>query len=290
MKYYLILLLKITLLVLLFAIKMKWESQIIHWAKPLGDVAIAILDFLIFAFAVNLIIILLSSFYRKRKKLQPGAVDNVILGLENIYYILLTGAVMMAILGFWGIDYAQLFTSLSIVAAAIAIISKDFIAEIISGIIISFSKEVTIGDYLKIGEYKGKITDINFTKISLLNDDDDVIFIPNSTVFSSEIINYTKKSIRKVNIEFEVNIQHVKTIEELETDLIETLKDYHKHIEKDSFNLRTVNINKNSLQLKFQYVLHRIDRELEREIRRKTVRRVVNYIKANLSSSTTPDD
>jgi len=290
MKYYLILLLKITLLVLLFAIKMKWESQIIHWAKPLGDVAIAILDFLIFAFAANLIIILLSSFYRKRKKLQPGAVDNVILGLENIYYILLTGAVMMAILGFWGIDYAQLFTSLSIVAAAIAIISKDFIAEIISGIIISFSKEVTIGDYLKIGEYKGKITDINFTKISLLNDDDDVIFIPNSTVFSSEIINYTKKSIRKVNIEFEVNIQHVKTIEELETDLIETLKDYHKHIEKDSFNLRTVNINKNSLQLKFQYVLHRIDRELEREIRRKTVRRVVNYIKANLSSSTTPDD
>lgn len=290
MKYYLILLLKITLLVLLFAIKMKWESQIIHWAKPLGDVAIAILDFLIFAFAANLIIILLSSLYRKRKKLQPGAVDNVILGLENIYYILLTGAVMMAILGFWGIDYAQLFTSLSIVAAAIAIISKDFIAEIISGIIISFSKEVTIGDYLKIGEYKGKITDINFTKISLLNDDDDVIFIPNSTVFSSEIINYTKKSIRKVNIEFEVNIQHVKTIEELETDLIETLKDYHKHIEKDSFNLRTVNINKNSLQLKFQYVLHRIDRELEREIRRKTVRRVVNYIKANLSSSTTPDD
>ncbi len=275
--------LKLIVLTLLIAAELSrniWVQRIDH---PLDNFLIVLLDFLVFAFASNLIIILLSAFYRKRKKMPRGSIDNVILGLENIYYILLTGAVFMAALGFWGIDYVKLFTSLSIVAAAIAIISKDFISEIISGIIISFSREVNIGDYLKIGDYKGKIIDINFTKIALLNDDDDVIFIPNSTVFSSEIINYTKKGIRKVSIEFEINIQHLKTIEALEAELIETLSDYHKHIEKNSFNLKTVTITKNSLELKFQYVLHRIDRDLEREIRRKTVRRVVNYVTAHLS-------
>jgi len=280
---YLILLLKLLALGLLTAAALyqnDWKDRL---SAPLANFTLVLLDFLIFAFAANLLIGLLTAFYRKRKKIPADSVDNVTLGLENIYYILLTGSVIMTVLAFWGIDYVQLFTSLSIVAAAIAIIGKDFIAEIISGIFISFSKEVNIGDYLKIGEYKGKITDINFTKIALLNDDDDVIFIPNSTVFSSEIINYTKKGIRRVNIEFEVNIQHLKTIEELEADLIETLSDYHKHIEKNSFALRTAKISKDSLALKFQYVLYRIDRDLEREIRRKTIRRVVNYVKAHLT-------
>ncbi len=285
MKYLIFLLKLIVLGLLVFA--QLTRDQWMEWKNnaTASNVTVASLNFLIFAFAANLIIVFLSWIYRKRKKIPSGSADNVTLGLENIYYILLAGSGMMAVLGFWGIDYARLFTSLSIVAAAIAILAKDFISEIISGIIISFSKEVTIGDYLKIGDYKGKITDINFTKIALLNDDDDVIFIPNSTVFSSEIINYTKKGIRKVSIEFEVDIQHLKTIEELETDLIETLSDYHKHIEKNSFTLKIVTISKNTLELKFQYILHRIDRELERDIRRKTIRRVVNYVKSHLSAS-----
>ncbi|MFM9950266.1 MAG: mechanosensitive ion channel family protein [Saprospiraceae bacterium] len=283
---YLILLSKLLVLGLLIAAEItrnEWKGRL---SAPLANFTFVLLDFLVFAFAANLLIVLLSAFYRKQKKIPRGSADNVIRGLENIYYIILTGSVIMTVLGFWGIDYARLFTSLSIVAAAIAILAKDFIAEIISGIIISFSREVHIGDYLKIGDYKGKITDINFTKIALLNDDDDVIFIPNSTVFSSEIINYTKKGIRRVNIEFEVNIQHLKTIEALEADLIETLADYHKHIEKNSFVLKTAKIKKDSLDLKFQYVLYRIDRDLEREIRRKTVRRIVNYVKSHLAPPT----
>lgn len=287
---YLILFSKLLVLGLLITAELTKSSWGDRLTPPVANFIFVLLDFLVFAFAANLLIVLLSAFYRRQKKIPRGSADNVIRGLENIYYIILTGSVIMTVLGFWGIDYVRLFTSLSIVAAAIAILAKDFIAEIISGIIISFSREVHIGDYLKIGDYKGKITDINFTKIALLNDDDDVIFIPNSTVFSSEIINYTKKGIRRVNIEFEVNIKYLKTIEALEADLVQTLSDYHKHIEKNSFVLKTTKINKDSLDLKFQYVLHRIDRDLEREIRRKTVRRVVNYVTSHLSSSTPEAD
>lgn len=287
---YLILFSKLLVLGLLITAELTKSSWGDRLTPPVANFIFVLLDFLVFAFTANLLIVLLSAFYRRQKKIPRGSADNVIRGLENIYYIILTGSVIMTVLGFWGIDYVRLFTSLSIVAAAIAILAKDFIAEIISGIIISFSREVHIGDYLKIGDYKGKITDINFTKIALLNDDDDVIFIPNSTVFSSEIINYTKKGIRRVNIEFEVNIKYLKTIEALEADLVQTLSDYHKHIEKNSFVLKTTKINKDSLDLKFQYVLHRIDRDLEREIRRKTVRRVVNYVTSHLSSSTPEAD
>jgi len=124
------------------------------------------------------------------------------------------------ILGFWGIDFKSLLTSLSIVAAAIAIISKDYVSGIISGIIISFSKEINIDDYVKIGDNTGKILEINLSKITLLNDDDDIIYIPNDKVYMSEIINYTKKEIKKVSIDFELSIKYHTTIECLKTTLL----------------------------------------------------------------------
>lgn len=237
-----------------------------------------VLNYIVFVLALNLGIGLLSFYYRKRKKYSESKKDNVINGLQNLYYLILTGATIMTILGFWNIDASTLFTTLSIVAAAIAIISRDYLLEIISGMIISFSNEVSIDDYIKIGEHKGKVIDINLTKIALVNEDDDIVFLPNNKVFSGEIVNYTKGQIRKVNIEFELDLKFLKPIEELENDLIECLADYHDQMEKDKFILRIVSINKESLFLKFQFQLLQVNREIERELRKKTVRRVVNYI------------
>ena len=204
----------------------------------------ALAGFIIFALSSNLLVVGLTWLYRRQKKLSKNRIDNVIAGLENIYYLLLAGAVIMTFASFFGLDSKTLFTSLSIIAAAIAIISKEYVSEIISGIIISFSGEVVIDDYIRIGDQKGKIIDINFTKIALLNEDDDVIFIPNAKFFSSEIVNYTKREIKKVNIEFEVLIQNIKTVEELEADLIHAISDYEIHIERGSYNLRIVEIRK----------------------------------------------
>lgn len=243
-----------------------------------------LLGFGIFALSAHLIVVFLSWLYRRRKQIPYSQPDNVVIGLENLYYLLLGGATIVLVLAFMGVPPRELFTSLSIVAAAIAIVSKDYISEIISGMIISFSREISIGDYIKIGTNKGKIIDLKLTKIVFLNDDDDIIYIPNNTVFNSEIINYTRKQVKRVNIEFEVDLKAIKNVEALEADLIETVKDYHEHIQPGSFALKIGDIKKDSVTLKFQYILNQINRELEQDIRRKTVRRVVNYVKKNLNA------
>ncbi|MBI5916457.1 MAG: mechanosensitive ion channel [Bacteroidetes bacterium] len=284
---------KFLLLCLLIYAKVRadeWEQELNYWGRTIFSLTRPdrvkflattniLLNFLILVLGLNLLRIFLSSVYRRRQKLPLGRKDNVLLGLENVYIIVTTAVVIITALSFFGIDVKSLFTGLTIVGAAIAIITKDYIANIISGIAISFSDEISIGDYVKIGTHKGKVTDISISRISLLNDDDDIVFIPNNTVFTSEIINFTKKGIRRVSIEFQVNLASIDTIEELERDLVECLKDYHDNIEAGSFKLKIVEILKDSLNLKFQYTLKEINRELEREIRRKTVRRVVNHIR-----------
>lgn len=271
------------LLTALIAIRVNWPAGN-YLDPPWAGYVSLVTGFIVFALSASLAVAILSFLYRSNKKLPPSKNDNVLLGLRNIYYILLTGAAIVTLLGFWSIDLKTLFTSLSIVAAAIAIISKDYVSEIISGIIISFSREVTIDDYVKIGEHKGKIIDINFTKIALLNEDDDVIFLPNNKVFSSEIVNYTRREIKKVSIEFEVLVSSVQSMEALEADLIRSVEEYKAHILPESYNLKVVDIRKDSLSLKFQYILQEINRELEREIRRKTVRRVIDYIKPKMAA------
>ncbi|WP_236970286.1 mechanosensitive ion channel family protein [Membranihabitans marinus] len=247
-------------------------------------------NFLIAVLMVDLGIRTIIHFYKRKKNLGAGKYDNVTLGLKNIYYLFLTGALISAILAGFGVDYKTFFTSISIVAAAIAIVSKDYIVDIISGIILSFSSYIKINDYVKVGEEKGRIIDMTLSKTLLLNDEDDIIAISNNKVFTSEITNYTRKASKKVSIDFEINLHALDTIEKLEQELIRSLDDYNKYIVEDSFQFKIVEIHKDSLSLKFQYVLKRMNRPIEKDIRTKTVRRVVNLIMENMDKNRKPEE
>ncbi|HMX84284.1 MAG TPA: mechanosensitive ion channel, partial [Saprospiraceae bacterium] len=217
--------------------------------------------------------------------------DNIVVGINQIATI-----VKVFGLGFWmmmllDINIKELFTSLSIIAAAIAIISKDYVANAISGMVLTWSDQLSINDYIKIEDQKGKIIDITLINLHLLSDDDDLIYIPNNLAFSAKIINYTKIAVKKTSIEFELNTRNLTSIEELESKLINSLTDYNKDIKPDSYNLKVYELKKNSISFKFQYILSHPDRELEKEIKKKTIRRILTIlndekIKATVNKTT----
>ena len=61
-------------------------------------------------------------------------------------------------------------------------------------------------------------------------------------------------------------------------DLIETLTPFHEKIRENSYYLRVAEIHHKKVLMKFQYILNEPNKELEREIRRKTIRRLVVLI------------
>ena len=264
--------------IFVYSISHKWLDSF----GMLGPIILVILRFLIFFFGVSLFVRLMAMIYRRRKHLPYNKKDNVTIGLSNISIMVISVYGFISAFGLFGIDLYRIFTTVSIVAAAIAIISKDFIADIISGIVISFSKEISIDDFVKIGDHRGKIVDINIAKTAILSEDDDIIFMPNSTVFTSDVINYTKKQIKKTSIDFEVATTSIGSIEALEEQLKVSLNEYHHLIEPNSYFLRVVHIKKDFLVLKFQYNLIQFSREMERQIKRKAVRAIVKNI--NLSN------
>jgi small-conductance mechanosensitive channel len=208
-------------------------------------------------------------YYQQKHKLLKGVKSNFILGINHIANILHTFILIGSI------------TSLSIVAAAIAIISKDYIANMINGMLIMFSEEVMIGDEIKIGDVKGKVTDITLVNMHITNDDEDLIYIPNTMAFTSQIFNYTKRAIRKVSFDFDLKNELATDVATIEKHIIEVLKEYRHYIKNDSYVLRIIKISENFTSLKFQFVLHRHSEVREKDIRKAALREVLKYIGDN---------
>ena len=268
------------LVVLLFLFYLKGSSYaIFEEFKSLHNKLDIVVDFLIFFITLSLAILALKGFYRRRKKLKRGQTDNLIVGTNNIYYLLLIGGGIADVLLLLGFDLFTFFTSLSIFAAAFAVLSKDYISNIISGMLIAFSDEINIDDFVQIAGKKGKVIDITLSKFILLNDDDDYVILPNNTVFNNEIINYTKREIKKTSIDFEIDIKLIDKVESLEEELKASISKYHSFIKEDSYRLKIVEIKKDFISMKFQYVLEAPDRDLEKDIRKITARRIVEVIR-----------
>ncbi|MFN0034413.1 MAG: mechanosensitive ion channel family protein [Saprospiraceae bacterium] len=278
---YLILLFKLALFTTLILVRLgEWDvSHFYSWSKyreSLDYYVAALASIAIFLMFLDFVQFAATRVYRRRHKLKRD--DNFIIGVGQIYLLLLVMGIVVGILSLFRIDARQLFTSLSIIFAGIAILTKDYISNMINGMIITFSGQLSIGDNVRIGLHRGKIIDITLQNIHLLNDDDDVIYIPNSLLLISEVINYTKREVKRTSIDFEIDLKHLKTVEELEKNLTETLSPFQDLIKPESPYLRVAEVKKDSVAMKFQYILKHPNKDLERQIRRRTTRRLVEII------------
>ncbi len=278
---YLILLFKLIIFTVLVLIRLgEWDvSQFYQWSKyrePLDYYVNTLASIAIFLMMLDFVQFGVTRWYRRRHKITRD--DNFIIGVGQIYILLLVMGLVVGLLSLFRIDVRQLFTSLSIVFAGIAILTKDYITNMINGMIITFSGQLSIGDNVRIGLHRGKIMDITLQNIHLLNDDDDMIYIPNSILLVSEVINYTKREVKRTSIEFEIDLKHLKNVEELEKILIETLSPFQDLIKPESQYLRVAEVKKDFVAMKFQYILKEPNKDLERQIRRRTTRRLVEVI------------
>ncbi len=273
------LLFKILLLALLIALPV-FGPRLYDLDKDVLEHLLPLFRFASVLLALNVALSLFGALYRRRKGLSGRNEDAILLGLRNVYYIILVFVVLGGVISLYGIDFRSLFTSLSIIAAAIAIVTRDFIVEVIAGLIMSFSGQLSVGDYISVGTTKGRVITLTLTKCVLLNEDEDMIHIPNTKIFGGELVNYTLRMQRRISIEFEVALAAMQSVDDFEQKLIDALADFKDVVVPNSYSLRVVELHKDYAEFKFRYTLLDRSFEIERDIRRRTSRTVINYIHA----------
>ena len=228
----------------------------------------ALMVFLGPSLVISVLRLIIIYWYIKKHKFKNNIKDNFILGINRIVSILNTVFLVIAVITMFDVELKDFVFSVSIVAAAIAVTFKDYITNMINGLIIMFSDRLSLGDHIKIGDNEGKILDITLINMILQNEDSDMVIVPNSIAFSSVIINQSKQNTKKLSIEFDMSLDNGYTPEYIENYLNKILDNYTANVVPKGLTVKTLAINKDVAVFKAMVLLKHYDKVKEREIRR----------------------
>lgn len=91
----------------------------------------------------------------------------------------------------WNVDLAGLATVLGVVSLVIGLALKDPLSGILTGIMLVFERPFGVGDWLKVGEVEGQVTDLNWRSVRLLTTDRKVIIVPYQVIGQAVVCNHT---------------------------------------------------------------------------------------------------
>lgn len=118
---------------------------------------------------------------------------------------------------------AQIGMSLSAALAAVGLASvgigfalKDVLSNLFAGIILLIQHPFTIGDQVQIGMDEGVVENVRVRDTQILTYEGERVYIPNQTVFSNPIINYTSTpALRldvRVSVRYDADLQRCRRI------------------------------------------------------------------------------
>ncbi|MBQ3101721.1 mechanosensitive ion channel family protein [bacterium] len=103
-----------------------------------------------------------------------------------------------AILQKHGYSLTSLIAGFGITGLAVSFAAKETIANIFGSISLMFDKVYTLGDYIKVGEHEGTVEDVNMRSTKIRTLDDVVVNIPNETLATSPVYNYSRIGKRRI--------------------------------------------------------------------------------------------
>jgi len=139
----------------------------------------------------------------------------------NIAYIVLFTFVLIAALGKLGIQTTSFIAILGAAGLAIGLSLQGSLSNFASGIMIIFFRPFKVGDYVEAAGTAGIIEGIQIFFTQLRTPDNKYITIPNSSITSGNIINYSARAERRVDLVFGVSYDdNIKTVKEILEEML----------------------------------------------------------------------
>lgn len=230
--------------------------------------------FLIPSIILSIIRVMIISFYNARhaNRMVRG---NFVLGINRLTAILNATFIVIAMMIAFGIQPLEFLTSMTIVAMAIAVIFRDYITNMISGLFIMFSEQLSVGDRIKVGDNKGRIVDITFAHIELQNEEDDIVMIPNNLVFTSPIINLSAHRSNLFTVKFELPLPMSTSLLALEEDIKSLLVNHPNLDPSAEISLKIVDVEKDCVRYKIELHATSSSNSLHKQIENEVLRQIL---------------
>ncbi len=125
--------------------------------------------------------------------------------LSSVMYSLFIIVVVLAALKQLGVETTSFIAVLGAAGLAIALAFQSTLSNISAGVMIIIFRPFKVGDFIEASGTSGIVEETNIFQTLLRTGDNKSIIIGNSNILSSNIINYSKKDTRRVDIIFGIS-------------------------------------------------------------------------------------
>lgn len=125
-------------------------------------------------------------------------IKTIVMFIVNLIFIL-------SALSTLNIDVNSFVTALGAAGVTAGLGLQASISQFASGIQILFNHPFKSGDFIDIGSVSGKVQEIKMMYTALITPDNKRVIIPNSTITSSNIINYNAENKRRLDLVYSIS-------------------------------------------------------------------------------------
>ena len=134
-----------------------------------------------------------------------GVGGTTLIRYVAVVVLLFLGTV--SVLALFGISVVPAITALGVGGLAVALAFQDTLANVFSGLNLTLSRQIRVGDYIELGDAtSGFVLDVGWRATTLRGLDGLSVFIPNKKLAEAVMINYTLGTTMSVELAFRVDL------------------------------------------------------------------------------------
>ncbi len=169
--------------------------------------------------------------YRLISKRVPQESVSKLIARVFSFTVVLAGLVLALVALNLGKSVTGLLTGAGISGIIIGLALQGTLSNTVAGIVLSFRKNIRVGNWIETNNYSGEVIDIDLNFLVLRESDNNMVILPNKKVMENPFKNYSLTSKMRVVIEcgvaYDSNLEEVKSIT---TSVINT------HFNQDEIN------------------------------------------------------
>jgi small conductance mechanosensitive channel len=110
------------------------------------------------------------------------------------------------VVALWGIPIANLFLGAGVLGIVLGLAARKTLSGILSGFVILFARPFEVGDWIRVSDREGIVTDITVYNTQIRTFNEEHVLVPNDTVTGNEIVNYSKTD--RLRLETDIGVDY----------------------------------------------------------------------------------
>lgn len=128
--------------------------------------------------------------------LRPFLLSVVSVGLKIL--------LILTVVGYLGVEMTQFTAIIASAGVAIGLALSGTLQNVAGGVVLLVLRPFRVGDYISAMGYEGTVKSILIFHTTLITTDNKVITLPNGTLSSGSMINYSRMDTRRIDLNFKL--------------------------------------------------------------------------------------